>query len=92
MKEKAKEKAKESKEMESSPLKPATVKKVLKHFLEKETQIEDDAVIQFQKSFTEMTRWVAIEAEKFAKYRGGKRITKDDIRDAVKVHLGGGQQ
>ena len=77
----------------SSPLRINTVKNLMHKYLEKEngdstTQVEAEAVTIFQGVLIDTTRWIMIDAEKMARYRGQKTITKDDIRAAVVNYLG----
>jgi len=77
----------------SSPLRLNTVKNLMHKYLENEagenkTSVEAEAVTVFQGVLIDVSRWVMIEAEKLARYRGQKTITKDDIRAAVVKYLG----
>lgn len=77
----------------SSPLRINTVKNLMHKYLENEagenkTAVEAEAVTIFQGVLIDTTRWIMIDAEKMARYRGQKTITKDDIRAAVVNYLG----
>lgn len=64
------------------------IRKTVKSFLEEGTQIENPAIEQFSTIVHGHIKWLALEAEKTAIYRGNRRINKVDVVDAYDLLFG----
>ncbi len=82
---------KKKKQKVRKPLSLSSVKKTFNNTLEKEFQVEPEAIENLRDTLIEIAEIIAIDSEKMAISKGTKRITAKDVHDATMIWLERGE-